>query len=132
MHFLINEYFPRPSWGAPGRASPAAPRPSRPTGASRGLVRSLPAPGGAGGLAWASGTPNLAASLGIPVPGAAVRPPPSVSVRPPVCPGVSPGKGARAGPGSSSRPVPAGPLPPTPDGADLGERVAYFGSLMEF
>lgn len=92
MHFLINENFSRPSWGAPGRAAPATRRPSRPTGASRGLGRSLPAPGEAGGRACASGTPNLAASLGITVPGAGVRPPPSVAVKPPGCPGASPGK----------------------------------------
>lgn len=111
MHFLINEYFSRPSWRAPGRASPLAQRPSRPTGASRGLGRSLAAPGEAEGLVWLWDTPNFEAKLIIPVPGAA------------------PVKDARTGPGSSNRAVPANPLPPVPDGEDLGERVALFWLL---
>lgn len=111
MHFLINEYFSRPSWRAPGRASPLAQRPSRPTGASRGLGRSLAAPGEAEGLVWLWDTPNFEAKLVIPVPGAA------------------PVKDARTGPGSSNRAVPANPLPPVPEGEDLGERVALFWLL---
>lgn len=68
MYFLINEYFSRPSWCAPGRASPLAQRPSRPTGASRGLGSSLAAPGEAEGLACLWDTLNFEAKLVITVP----------------------------------------------------------------